>query len=205
MNTTNISSATAYFFIYGLYFIYTSYSENSQYTRASRRLMISKMSLSHISLNQNIEANIAQMKNEPEWKEGNWTDWRWSRLEQPRADKNEWYCCKKYLSARTEIECQCWHDWQLTIPFIQGLDVSWDVTVTKLGIINKKTFHINAPVLKMFFCMEISIRYSFTCNTLFVYSTPTIIYIYIYITVHQSWPIAECIIYWKYVWKFLDV
>lgn len=40
----------------------------------------------------------------------------------------------------TEIECVCWHDWQLTMPFIQGLDASGEVTVTELRITDNEHF-----------------------------------------------------------------
>lgn len=127
------------------------------------------------------------------------------RLEQPIADRNEWYLCKKYLPMLTEIECLCWHDWQLTKRFIHGLDVSGAVTVTELGINDKKTFHINPAVLKMFFCHQISICYTFVWNSLFVQSTLSTFLVSFHQFMADSMMQWLIYIYLFYVWQFLYV
>lgn len=75
-----------------------------------------------------------------------------SEVEKPRADGNWWCQCSECLPMQAKIECLCCHDWQFTIPLIQGLNVSGNETVTALCITDSQ-IHINSIVLEPSLCL----------------------------------------------------
>lgn len=71
--------------LFTVYIYLHFYSDKCQNTRTSRRLIISKMSLSHYQFKPEYRRKDCT---DEEWaRTTNWTDWCRRRLEQPRADK----------------------------------------------------------------------------------------------------------------------